>query len=369
MAQALRIRVLAVDDSAVMRSVLRTALGTCPQVEVVGTAQDGHEALDAIERLKPDLVLLDVEMPRMSGIEMLAQMRARRLRSRVIICSTLTRRGAGITLEALASGATDYVSKPIVHNAGDGISALKQELLPKILALFPPEGWQCPVEFPYKSSQAPAYPEPRYGAVPGVLVIGVSTGGPAALERILPALSADFPLPILVAQHMPRLFTSLLAQRLDGLCPFPVREADPGSPINPGSAYVARGEWHLEIAGNSAQASLRLHEGDSTDPCRPSVDLLFHSAASVYGPGVLALVLTGMGCDGLDGCRAVRAAGGRVLVQDRATSAVWGMPGAVAREGLAERILPLDSIAQEISRSAKYQGAREPGSVNWSFGW
>ena len=363
-----RIRVLAVDDSAVMRSLLRTALGTSPQIELVGTAQDGREALDAIERLSPDLVLLDVEMPCMSGLEVLAELRARRLRSKVIICSTLTRRGAGITLEALASGATDYVSKPIVHNVGEGISALRQELLPKILALFPPEGWQCPVEFPYRSSLTPSYPEPHPVGVPGVLVIGVSTGGPAALERILPALSADFPLPILIAQHMPRVFTSLLAERLDSLSPFRVREAVPGVEIGSG-AYLARGDWHLEVAGASGRGSLCVHEGNTVDPCRPSVDLLFRSAAAVYGPGVLALVLTGMGCDGLVGCRAVRAAGGRVLVQDRTTSAVWGMPGAVAREGLAERILPLDSIAQTVAQLARYQGKREPLSMNRVYGW
>jgi two-component system chemotaxis response regulator CheB len=369
MERSLRIRVLAVDDSTVMRSLLRTALGTSPQIELVGTAQDGREALEAIERLNPDLVLLDVEMPCMSGLEVLAEIRARRLRAKVIICSTLTRRGAGITLEALARGAMDYVSKPVAHDASEGIATLRRELLPKILALFPPEGWQCPVEFPYRSSLVPAYPDLR--ATPGVLVIGVSTGGPAALERILPALPADFPLPVLIAQHMPCVFTSLLAERLDSLCPFSVREAEAGAQIIGGSAYLARGDWHLEVVGASGRSSLRLHQGDSAEQCRPSVDLLFRSAATVYGAGVLALVLTGMGSDGLDGCRAVRAAGGRILVQDRLTSAVWGMPGAVAREGLADRVLPLESIAGEITRFARHrfarpQGKRElPGQLGW----
>jgi len=357
--RCLRIRVLAVDDSAVMRSLLRTALGTSPQIELVGTAQDGREGLEAIERLDPDLVLLDVEMPRMSGLDVLAEMRARRLRAKVILCSTLTRRGAGITLEALARGATDYVSKPIAQDVSEGIAALRQELLLKIFALFPPEGWQCPVEFPYRSSLVSAYTDLRSASTPGVLVIGVSTGGPAALDMLLPALPPDFPLPILIAQHMPRLFTSLLAERLDRLCPFSVREAEAGAQIGRGCVYLARGDWHMEVVGTSARSLLRLHEGDSADECRPSVDLLFRSAAAVYGASVLALVLTGMGSDGLNGCRAVRAAGGRILVQDRPTSAVWGMPGAVAREGLADQVLPLESIAGEVTRFARQQGRRE----------
>jgi two-component system, chemotaxis family, protein-glutamate methylesterase/glutaminase len=371
MERCLRIRVLAVDDSAVMRSLLRTALGTCPQIEIVGTAQDGRAALEPIERLAPDLVLLDVEMPCMSGLEVLAEIRARRLRVKVIICSTLTRRGASITLEALARGAADYVSKPLAQDAADSIAALRRELLPKIFALFPPEGWQCPVEFPYRSLLVSAYPDLRAASIPGVLVIGVSTGGPAALEQILPALPADFPLPVLIAQHMPRLFTSLLAERLDGLCPFSVREAEAGAQISRGNAYLARGDWHLEVAGTSARSSLRLHQGDSADRCRPSVDLLFRSAAAVYGAGVLALVLTGMGSDGLDGCRAVSAEGGRILVQDRPTSAVWGMPGAVAREGLADRVLPLVSIAGEITRFARHGFERQEGKpeLSWQLGW
>jgi two-component system, chemotaxis family, protein-glutamate methylesterase/glutaminase len=361
MEQSFPIRVVVVDDSATMRSLLRTALSTCAQIKVAGMAQDGREALEVIEQLNPDLVLLDVEMPGMSGLDVLEEMHVRSLRAKVIICSTLTRRGAGITLEALARGATDYVPKPVAQSVTEGIAALSRELVGKILALFPPQGWLCPVEFPYRSSILSVVEPPAPDAtVSSVLVIGVSTGGPAALEKLLPALPADFPLPILIAQHMPRLFTALLAERLDGLCKLTVREAEWAAQISSGSAYVARGDWHLEVAGTPQHGSLRLHQSDTGEHCRPSVDLLFRSAASIYGPGVLAVVLTGMGCDGLEGCRAVRAAGGRILVQDRSTSAVWGMPGAVAREGLADQVLPLDSLAGEITRMARRQVKREP---------
>ncbi len=354
------IRVLAIDDSAVMRSLLRAALSSCAQLEMVGMAQDGRDGLEAIERLNPDVVLLDVEMPRMNGLEVLAEIRARRLRARVIICSMLTRRGASITLEALARGAADYVAKPVAQTADEGMAALRRELLPKILALFPPEGWYCPVEFSSRSSiLPPAHPQLSGTPAPGVLVIGVSTGGPAALEKLLPALPADFPLPILVAQHMPRLFTALLAERLNGLCRLTVREAEPSAPMQRGVVYLARGDWHLEIARTSGRNALRLHQDQPAEHCRPSVDLLFRSAASAYGAGVLAVVLTGMGTDGLDGCRAVRAAGGRILVQDRQTSTVWGMPGAVAGAGLADQVLPLESIAGEITRLATGHASRE----------
>ena len=354
------VRVLVVDDSAVMRSLLRTALSACSAVKVVGTGQDGPDALEAMVRLNPDLVLLDLEMPRMNGLEVLAEMRLRHLRSKVIVCSTLTRRGAGITLEALARGAADYVTKPVARNVGEGVAALIRELEPRIFALFPPEGWQCPVEFSSRLPVPPPLPaQTGVASAPGLLAIGVSTGGPAALERILPALPPDFPLPILIAQHMPRLFTGLLAERLNALCGLSVREAAPAVHLEPSVAYLARGDWHMEVTRSSGRESLYLHQNHSGEHCRPSVDLLFRSAASVYGAGVLAVVLTGMGSDGLDGCRAVRATGGRILVQDQRTSAVWGMPGAVARAGLADHVLPIEEIAGEVTRLSMMQGKRE----------
>lgn len=345
------IRVLAVDDSAVMRALLRMTLAACADIELAGVAVDGAAGLEAIERLRPDLVLLDIEMPVMNGLEALKEIRLRRLPVKVMMCSTLTRRGAGITLEALAGGASDYVTKPDAqHGVREGVEALSRELLPKIRALFSPyQGDSTYLPAPRRLVTADS------GS--GVVVVGVSTGGPAALERFLPALPADFPLPVLVAQHMPALFTALLAERLNGLCRIPVHEALPGEALQPGVVYVARGDRHMQAVGSAAHCALHFMPTDPDEYCRPSVDVLFRSAAAVYGAGVLAVVLTGMGTDGLAGCRAIAAAGGRILVQDCATSAVWGMPGAVAKAGLADQVLPLPALAAEVLRStARYAG-------------
>jgi two-component system chemotaxis response regulator CheB len=352
------IRVLVADDSAVMRSLLRTALGASPRVELAGMAQDGREALEAIGRLDPDLVLLDLEMPRMNGLEVLAEMRARRMRAKVIVCSTLTRRGAGITLEALARGAADYVPTPVAQSASEGLNELSRELLPKVLALFPREGWRCMLDIAPRVTPPPVLKQAGAREPASVLVIGVSTGGPAALERMLPAFPADLPLSILVAQHMPRLFTGVLAERLNAACQLSVCEAQPGAQLEKGIAYIARGDWHMEVTRVSGRSLLRLHQGHVEEPCRPSVDLLFRSAVATYGAGVLAVVLTGMGSDGLAGCRAVRAAGGKILVQDRDTSAVWGMPGVVAGAGLADHVLPIEAIAEEVTRMVTNPGRR-----------
>jgi len=346
------IRVLVVDDSVVMRGLLRMTLATCAKIELAGMAIDGVAGLEAVERLNPDLVLLDIEMPRMNGLEVLAEIRARGLPVKVMMCSTLTRRGAGITLEALARGATDYIAKPTAqHSVREGMEALGRELLPKIRALFSraepgarPAIARLPLRAMLRSSPHAVVPA-------SVLVVGVSTGGPAALEKFLPALPAGFPLPVLIAQHMPRLFTALLAERLNGVCRLPVREAIAGDALQPGFVFLARGDWHMQVVGTAGRCALRLMQATHEEYCRPSVDVLFRSAAAVHGAGVLAVVLTGMGSDGLEGCRAIHAAGGRILVQDRETSAVWGMPGVIAEDGLADQVLPLEGLAAEVVRS------------------
>ncbi len=362
------IRVLVVDDSLVMRSLLRMVLAAEPGIELAGMASDGVEALAAIARTPPDLVLLDIEMPRCNGLEVLARLREeRRLQPgglKVIMCSTLTRRGAAVTLEALAAGAADYVTKPGGQTGpADALRALSGQLLPKIRALCsralqpgprPPALENGAAGVTVQSADASRDPASVPAVAPSLVVIGVSTGGPAALEALLPALPMDFPLPLLIVQHMPQVFTRLLAERLDGLSALRVREAEPGEIPSPGTAYIARGDWHMELsrAAFGRGLSLRLTQSAPVDYCRPSVDLLFRSAAAVAGQGVLAAVLTGMGSDGLEGCRAVRAAGGTVLAQDRASSIVWGMPGVVAQAGLAHRVLPLASFAPELARMA-----------------
>jgi two-component system chemotaxis response regulator CheB len=261
------------------------------------------------------------------------------------MCSTLTSRGARITIEALARGATDYVTKPGAQNGvRQGVETLTRELLPKILALFPPAESRPAAAFP--APPRPALPATSSYA-PRIVVIGVSTGGPAALEVLLPRIPAAFPLPILIVQHMPRLFTGLLAKRLNGLCPLRVREAAPEMHAEPGVVDIARGDWHLELARD---LRLRLHQNEPENFCRPSVDVLFRSAAQVCAGRVLGVVLTGMGSDGLAGSRAIRTGGGVILAQDSATSVVWGMPGAVTNAGLANKVLPLDTIPAEILR-------------------
>lgn len=350
-----RVRVLHIDDSAVMRSLLRLVLEPHSSIEIVATASNGEEGLAAFERVHPDLVLLDIEMPGMNGLEALSAIRRGNRRVPVIMCSTLTSRGARITIEALARGATDYVTKPgAQHGLREGVDTLSRELLPKVFALFPPESDPAAASKPERPRLLlpPATAHP-----PKIVVIGVSTGGPAALELLLPKIPATFHLPILIVQHMPRLFTGLLAERLNGLCPLRVREAAPDTYAEPGVIDIARGDWHLEMVRD---LRLRLNQDAPENFCRPSVDVLFRSTAQVCGGRTLGVILTGMGSDGLHGSRAIRAAGGTILVQDAATSVVWGMPGAVANAGLANRILPVDAIAAEIRRLASAGAASPP---------
>jgi two-component system chemotaxis response regulator CheB len=368
MASGGRIRVLIVDDSAVMRSLLRSVVCSDARLEVAGTAGDGASALSALPILHPDLILLDVEMPVMDGLVTLRELRRRGHKMPVIMCSSLTQRGAKVTIEALASGASDYVTKPAGQaNREASLRALVQDLLPKIHAL---TNHPQPV-FPGASGTSrlfPGAPPPKMqpiSATPTVLTIGVSTGGPAALDRLLPMLPGNFPLPILIVQHMPELFTRLFAERMNGRCKLRVCEAAEGDPVKVGTIYIARGNWHMEVLPaslSSAPPTLHLNQGPQENHCRPAVDVLFRSAARVYGSGVLAVVLTGMGSDGMNGSRIIREQGGSVLAQDEASSTVWGMPGAVTNAGLANRVLPLDAMAPEIIRIANrtHSEAREP---------
>jgi two-component system chemotaxis response regulator CheB len=367
MAPGRRTRILIVDDSAVMRSLLRSVVCADESLEVAGAAADGRSALDAIETLRPDLVLLDVEMPVMDGLVTLRQLRARGHRMPVIMCSSLTQRGAQVTIEALACGASDYVTKPAGQASREAATrALALDLTPRIHALTGQSRSLplplCPPRIPLLLPLPAAHRPQSVSSAPALLAIGVSTGGPAALDVLLPALPASFPLPVLIVQHMPELFTGVFAQRLDGRCRLRAREAAEGDPVRPGTICIARGNWHMEVLAASRLGqppTLHLNQGPLENHCRPAVDVLFRSAAAVYGAGVLALVLTGMGSDGLIGCRAIRDRGGSVLAQDEATSTVWGMPGAVANAGLAQSVLPLQAIVPEILRIAARSSSSE----------
>jgi two-component system chemotaxis response regulator CheB len=341
-----------------MRSLLRSVVCADAGLEVAGVAGDGESALSAIETLHPDLILLDVEMPVMDGLLTLRKLRARGHRMPVIMCSSLTQRGAKVTIEALACGASDYVAKPAGQSGREAaIHALSQELIPKVQALtgqpHPPAVFPGALRAPLISPLAPPPRTQPISSTPAALAIGVSTGGPAALELLLPALAASFPLPVLVVQHMPELFTKLFAERLNGYCPLQVKEAKEGDPVRAGTIYIAKGNWHMEVLAASRiglPATLHLNQGLLENHCRPAVDVLFRSVAAVYGAGALGVVLTGMGSDGMMGCRVIRDHGGSVLAQDQATSTVWGMPGAVCHAGLANKVLPLGDIAPEILR-------------------
>ncbi|MEZ0165790.1 chemotaxis response regulator protein-glutamate methylesterase [Kineococcus sp. LSe6-4] len=346
-----RIRVLTVDDSVVVRRIVTDVLASDPAIEVVGTAPNGKIALDKIVQLKPDVVTLDIEMPVMDGLEAIKEIRRIDRKLPVIMFSTLTERGATATLEALSSGASDYVTKPAnVGSVQESMDSVREQLIPKIKALVPhlaaaaapaPVRPATPVTTRTRTSAAKA---------PRALVIGSSTGGPEALSAVLAKLPAGLGVPVLVTQHMPPVFTRLYAQRLDKASALRVVEAADGDAVVPGTVYVAPGDFHMEVARRGPQTVIKLHQGPAENFCRPAVDVMVRSAVAAYGGELLAVILTGMGSDGKLGCKAVAAAGGQVLAQDEATSVVWGMPGAVTREGIADEVLPLGSIADAIQR-------------------
>lgn len=342
-----RTRVLIVDDSVVIRRLVQRALGDSADIEVVGAAANGRIALQRVPQLNPDVVVLDVEMPDMNGLETLSELRKTHPRLPVIMFSSLTERGASVTLEALSRGASDYVTKPASTGSLSASTALvRDELSSRIRALapLPPP---APLARPCERSAQRARLAP--GAV-DVVAIGASTGGPNALAEVFTALPRGFATPILVVQHMPPIFTRLLAERLSARSSVVVREGFPGAEVLPGTAWVAPGDFHMTVRREGTRVILDLDQAPPENSCRPAVDVMFRSVAATFGGNTLAIVLTGMGQDGLRGVERLSELGATIVAQDEATSVVWGMPGFVARSGLSDAVLPLSEIAGEIER-------------------
>ena len=361
-------RIMVVDDSAVIRGLLTRSLEADPDLAVVASVGDGQQALNALQRHDIEIVILDIEMPVMDGLTALPKLIAIKPGLPVLIASTLTRRGATVSLKALSLGAADYVTKP-------GSSALttaedfKRELVGKVKGLAQARrqsrGEPMPSPAPRRSGESAPAPAPgpiiRSGEIrlrpmpadrPDVVAIGSSTGGPQALFRLLKSF-AGMKQPVLITQHMPATFTTILAEHIVRLTGLAAAEAVDGEPIAASRVYIAPGDYHMIVEAQGAnEPRLRLSKGPPENFCRPSVDPMLRSLAQVYGKRVLCAILTGMGSDGLKGGQVLVAAGAAVVAQDEKTSIVWGMPGAVATAGLCSAVLPIDDLGPFIVRIA-----------------
>ena len=374
-----KVRVLIVDDSAVMRKIIASALQKEPAIESAGFAANGLQAIEAIQTCNPDVVTLDIEMPEMDGLTALREIRKENKYLPIIMFSSLTHKGAQAAVMALTAGASDYVGKPVNATGGidDAFKVLETELIPKIIGLAKRvksrrarEGAaaEVPKSIPVAASKTAIAAKPAVTikapsslastiskATSGVLAkpaeavcIGVSTGGPEALMQVFGAFNSPLSVPIFIVQHMPADFTTLLAARLSATGVMTVKEAEEGEIAEPGMVYIAPGGFHMTVSRPGTKTIIHLNTEPPENSCRPAVDVLFRTAADVYGSSLLTVMLTGMGYDGLKGSQVVKEKGGQVIAQDEVTSVIWGMPGAVVQAGLADAVLPLDKITDEI---------------------
>ncbi|MCA9619019.1 MAG: chemotaxis response regulator protein-glutamate methylesterase [Myxococcales bacterium] len=376
-------RILVVDDSTIARTTIEKIVTAEDDLEVVGKARDGRQALELADRVAPDIVTLDVEMPHLSGLETLKLLAARHPRVKVIMFSAHTEKGAAITMDCLLAGAADYIAKPSnMANREAAVDYIRDQLVPRIRALLkekaspktapalmrtPPPSLRRPNAAPLSLRKPNVVVEPAPQAVVApaestgieLLCIGSSTGGPDALARVLTTLRRPLPVPALITQHMPPTFTKALADRLSARTGHRVREAKGGELLEPGDIWVAPGDYHMVIEPRGPRLAIRLHQEAPENSCRPAVDTMLRSVAATVGAGALTVILTGMGSDGAIGCRLLRDKGARVIAQDEASSVVWGMPGAVTNAGLANQVLPVGRIGAAINEIlASNRGAK-----------
>jgi two-component system chemotaxis response regulator CheB len=365
------LRVMVVDDAIVVRGILARWIAAEHGLEVVASLRSGREAIEQLDRADPDVVILDVDMPDTDGITALPRLLAKRRDLVVIMASTLTRRNAEISLRALALGAADYIPKPESTREITVSTSFRRELIDKIRALggrrrrlieararllsSPSEPAPASLEHVASPDLAPADSaiklRPFPSLPPRILLVGSSTGGPQALNTLVGHLNGVIDnAPVLIVQHMPPTFTTVLGEHLARASGRAAREAEHGEPVRAGQIYIAPGGRHMRVVRRDGDPTIALDDGALINFCKPSVDPLFASAAEVWGPKCLAIVLTGMGSDGTGGAASIVAAGGALIAQDEATSVVWGMPGSVANAGLCSSVLPIDQIAPRIVR-------------------
>ena len=358
-----QVRVMLCDDSVVMRGIMARILETDPGIRIVHRAGDGQAALSALAVTKPHVVLLDLEMPVMDGMTAIPLILKQAPGTAIIVASALTQRGARTAMEALRAGAVDYVPKPMSSAGGAASPIYRDELIAKV------HGWarmqRTPEARLRKPPPAPITPQPilrpagRAMLPPRLLVVGSSTGGPQALAALFKNLR-PLPIPVVIVQHMPAGFTTMLAEHLDKLGVMPCAEAKHGEVLQPGRIYLAPGDHHLMVeAGSGDTLVAQLDTGPPVNYCRPAVDPMMQSATRICSGRVLGVILTGMGQDGLEGCRSLVAKGGAVFAQDEASSVVWGMPGAVSRAGIASFQLPPEALAERILEIFKLPGAKK----------